>query len=184
VRGLQRDARAAGALIDRGADISSDAPDSACDILFVLWPLISGQWGAKYVDAAGATVFREDAIPSNDFHIVAGRIDKDGKMPAEVYSTNGARPLEGPAPIDHWAFTRDIPYFTSPDNAPQFARADGFTDLPDTILPFQTADMPANSVDDRTGLPVEPGQEYFRVVLYNDIPKARDPKPAGGVQRN
>ncbi|TDT75168.1 hypothetical protein BDE40_1895 [Litoreibacter halocynthiae] len=170
VRGLQQLARADGALIDRGDDYSSDAPDSACDILFVLWPLSASAWGGQYVDKNGTVVYRQDPIENSDFHIVAGRIDRDGKMPNEVYSTNGGRPLEGPAPIARWAFTGNIPYTTSPENSPVFLRTDAFTGLPDTLVPFQAADIPSNAIDESTGQQVEAGVEYFQVMLYNDRP--------------
>lgn len=34
--------------------------------------------------------------PNRDFHTVAGQVDQNGNDPTDVYSKNGARPVEGP----------------------------------------------------------------------------------------
>ena len=100
---------AAGKIIDRGEDYLSPAPDSPCDIIFILWVLHPGQWGVKFADSVGNEIDRSPPESHEDFHIVSGRIDCRGNIPSEVYSTNGTRPLEGPGPIADWALFTGAP---------------------------------------------------------------------------
>jgi hypothetical protein len=65
-------------------------PTGNCDpsqIKFWLW-----EYMLRFEDDRGVVL----QAASEDFHIVAGRMDSDGKEPTNIYSKNGKRPIHGP----------------------------------------------------------------------------------------
>ena len=154
-------------LINRGSDFTSPAPGNPCDIIFVLWVLRPGKWGLRLADKNGLEVYRGPPETREDFHIVAGRLDNQGNVPATVYSTNGSRPLEGPKPIGDWAQITGTPSTTYPDNKQRFILSSAVS-APGSA-PYGFTDIPLGSVDN-LGSALDPHETYYRVERFNDDP--------------
>lgn len=172
VDGLRAAARAAGKFVDRGADITSPAPASKCDILFALWVLRPNQWGIHLADKAGVAVQTLPPNAGEDFHIVSARLDKDGVVPADVYSTNGQRPFEGPKTMSEWAFVTGTPMTNQPDNDEQYIGLSA--PLSDAADAFRDTNVPLGAVplaaDGSVAGSFHPALFYYRLEVYNNDP--------------
>jgi hypothetical protein len=70
-----------------GRNVNCSTPCNRCEIRHWLW-----EYDIHLEDADGNVL----TGTSRDFHTVAGPCDQNGNAPTQVYSKNGARPLEGP----------------------------------------------------------------------------------------
>lgn len=75
------------ARLSSGGQIGCSGRCSRCQIKHWLW-----EYDIHLEDADGNVV----SPPNRDFHTVGGQCDENGNDPTNVYSKNGARPLEGP----------------------------------------------------------------------------------------
>jgi hypothetical protein len=89
----------------------------ACQVKHWLWEW--DDWSLEFQDRNGK-VFASNPMHW-DFHTVSGRVGPDGSDPSAVYSKNGMRPVEGPAPPSHWRVkTGDEWTENDPSNRPLY----------------------------------------------------------------